>query len=289
MQLTPTLQDFPDELLRIRDLTIVFPKTAPGSPAVNNVSVTMRQGQTLGLVGESGSGKSTVCLAIMGLTPPGTTVTGEVSYRGVNLLELPERQLRARRGKDIGLVCQDPMAALNPVKTIGAQLREPLRLHLNMSRKAADARAVEVLERVGIQAAREKLGAYPHEFSGGMRQRVVIAMAISCNPGFIIADKPTTALDVSVRAQVLDLLQDLSEDLGIALLLVSHDLSVVAGLASDVAVVHYGELVEYGQVHQVFNEPRHPYTVELLNRVREIEDSTDHATVNIRGVDSASR
>ena len=158
-----------------------------------------------------------------------------------------------------------------------------------MSRKAADARAVEVLERVGIQAAREKLGAYPHEFSGGMRQRVVIAMAISCNPGLIIADKPTTALDVSVRAQVLDLLQDLSEDLGIALLLVSHDLSVVAGLASDVAVVHYGELVEYGQVHQVFNEPRHPYTVELLNRVREIEDSTDHATVNIRGVDSASR
>jgi ABC-type dipeptide/oligopeptide/nickel transport system ATPase component len=182
--------------------------------------------------------------------------------------------MRSFRGKDIGLVYQDPMAALNPVKTIGSQLRETLQVHLGMSRKQASARAVELLERVGITDAEKKLHSYPHEFSGGMRQRVVIAMAISCNPSLIIADEPTTALDVLVQAQVLELLRSLSSELGIALLLVTHDLSVIAGIADDVAVMRFGEVVEYGAVRQIFEAPKHDYTRELLARVREIEGSS---------------
>jgi peptide/nickel transport system ATP-binding protein len=277
------------ELLRIRDLTVVFPNTPDDKPAVDRVSLTIRRGQTLGLVGESGSGKSSVCLAIIGLIPSGATVTGEVSYDGVDLLDLPERKRRSRRGRDIGFVYQDPMAALNPVKTIGSQLRETLRLHLGMSRKQADIRAIELLERVGIQSARQKLGSYPYEFSGGMCQRVVIAMAISCHPSLIIADEPTTALDVSVQAQVLDLLQDLMRELDSALLLVTHDLSVVAGIADDVAVMRNGEVVEYGEVHQIFENPHHPYTVELLAHVREIEDSTDPPVLVRKEVNDVSR
>jgi ABC-type dipeptide/oligopeptide/nickel transport system ATPase component len=261
-----------EELLAVRDLRVVFPGTRPEDAAVTGVSFAMNPGQTLGLVGESGSGKSTACLAIMGLLARGATVTGSITFRGTELVGLPERRLRPLRGKDIGLVYQDPMAALNPVKTIGAQLREPLRLHLGMSRKQADERAVELLDRVDIDAPRDKLRSFPHEFSGGMRQRVVIAMAVSCNPTLLIADEPTTALDVSVQAQVLELLSDLTTDLGIGLLIVSHDLSVVAGLADDVAVMRHGSVVEYGSVHQVFQRPAHPYTRDLLAVVRELED-----------------
>jgi ABC-type dipeptide/oligopeptide/nickel transport system ATPase component len=261
-----------DELLAVRDLRVVFPGTRPEDAAVTGVSFAMNPGQTLGLVGESGSGKSTACLAIMGLLARGATVTGSITFRGTELVGLPERRLRRLRGKDIGLVYQDPMAALNPVKTIGAQLREPLRLHLGMSRKQADERAIELLDRVGIDRPRDKLRSFPHEFSGGMRQRVVIAMAVSCNPTLLIADEPTTALDVSVQAQVLELLSDLTADLGIGLLIVSHDLSVVAGLADDVAVMRHGSVVEYGSVHQVFQRPAHPYTRDLLAVVRELED-----------------
>ena len=261
-----------EELLAVRDLRVVFPGAAPEDAAVKGVGFAMNPGQTLGLVGESGSGKSTACLAIMGLLARGATVTGSITFRGTELVGLPERRMRLLRGKDIGLVYQDPMAALNPVKTIGAQLREPLRLHLGMSRKQADERAVELLDRVGIDAPRDKLRSFPHEFSGGMRQRVVIAMAVSCNPTLLIADEPTTALDVSVQAQVLELLSDLTADLGIGLLIVSHDLSVVAGLADDVAVMRYGSVVEYGSVHQVFQRPAHPYTRDLLAVVRELED-----------------
>jgi ABC-type dipeptide/oligopeptide/nickel transport system ATPase component len=269
-----------DELLVVQDLRVAFPGTQPDKAAVHDVSFAMRNGQTLGLVGESGSGKSTACLAVMGLLTAGTTVTGSISFRGTELLELPERRMRALRGKEIGLVYQDPMAALNPVKTIGSQLREPLRLHLGMSRRQADERAVELLARVGIEDPKAKLGSYPHEFSGGMRQRVVIAMAISCHPTLLIADEPTTALDVSVQAQVLELLQDLTDDLGIGLLIVSHDLSVVAGLADDVAVMRYGELVEYGPVRQVFHSPAHPYTRALLASVQALEHDVPTRTAS---------
>jgi ABC-type dipeptide/oligopeptide/nickel transport system ATPase component len=261
-----------DELLVVQDLRVSFPRTRPEDAAVKGIDFAMRNGQTLGIVGESGSGKSTACLAIMGLLVPGATATGSISFRGTELLGMSERRMRGLRGKDIGLVYQDPMAALNPVKTIGAQLREPLRLHLGLSRKQADERAVELLGRVGIDSPRDKLRSYPHEFSGGMRQRVVIAMAVSCHPTLLIADEPTTALDVSVQAQVLELLSDLTDDLGIGLLLVSHDLSVVAGLADDVAVMRHGAVVEYGPVHQVFQRPSHAYTRALLASVQALED-----------------
>jgi ABC-type dipeptide/oligopeptide/nickel transport system ATPase component len=266
---TPAQRDY---LLEISKLSVRFPETQ--AAAVNEIGLRMLPGQTLGVVGESGSGKSTICLAIMGLTPPNATVSGSVIFRGTNLVGLSDRRMRSFRGKDISLVYQDPMAALNPVKTIGSQLRETLQVHLGMSRKQASARAVELLERVGITDAEKKLHSYPHEFSGGMRQRVVIAMAISCNPSLIIADEPTTALDVLVQAQVLELLRSLSSELGIALLLVTHDLSVIAGIADDVAVMRFGEVVEYGAVRQIFEAPKHDYTRELLARVREIEGSS---------------
>lgn len=261
-----------EPVLSVRELRVVFPGTREEDAAVKGVSFDMHVGRTLGVVGESGSGKSTACLAIMRLLPRGTRVSGQILFRGRDLLALSERAMRPIRGKEIGLVYQDPLGALNPVRTIGAQLREPLRLHLGMSRAAADARAVELLDRVGIASPRAKLGAYPHEFSGGMRQRVVIAMAIACNPALLIADEPTTALDVSVQAQVLDLLQDLSSELGLALMLVSHDLSVVAGLSDTAAVMRFGEIVEQGDVESVFTAPQHPYTRSLLASVRALEN-----------------
>ncbi|PZE23587.1 MULTISPECIES: ABC transporter ATP-binding protein [unclassified Curtobacterium] len=260
-----------EPLLSVRDLRVVFPGTAEGNAAVAGIDFDLFPGQTLGLVGESGSGKSTVCLAILGLLPRGTRVTGQILFRGRDLVTLGDRAMRPIRGREIGLVYQDPLGALNPTRTIGSQLRESLRLHLGLSGAAADDRAVDLLERVGIQSARAKLTAYPHEFSGGMRQRVVIAMAISCNPVLLLADEPTTALDVSVQAQVLELLQDLSAELGLALMLVSHDLSVVAGLSDVTAVMRYGEIVEQGEVDDVFSRPQHPYTRALLDTVRALE------------------
>ena len=277
-------------LLEVKGLTVKFPRSPTGKPAVDDVSISVLNGQSVGLVGESGSGKSTVCLAVMGLTPPGTKVTGEILFNGVDLLKINEKQYRTLRGKDIGLIYQDPMAALNPVKTIGAQLREPLRLHMGMNKKQANDRAVELLELVGIADAADKMRKYPHEFSGGMRQRVVIAMAISCNPKLIIADEPTTALDVSVQAQVLDLLQRLTDEFGIALMLVSHDLGVVAGVVDDVAVMRYGKLVEYGGVRSTFEHPKNDYTKELLARVREIESGSnlDEPIAESAAVETAS-
>lgn len=260
-----------EPLLSVRDLRVVFPGAAEDAAAVAGVDFDLHEGETLGLVGESGSGKSTVCLAVMGLLPRGTRVSGQIMFRGRDLALLSDRAMRPIRGKEIGLVYQDPLGALNPARTIGSQLRESLRLHLGLSRASADNRAVELLERVGIQSARTKLGAYPHEFSGGMRQRVVIAMAISCNPMLLIADEPTTALDVSVQAQVLELLQGLSAELGLALMLVSHDLSVVAGLSDVAAVMRFGEIVEQGDVESVFSTPQHPYTRSLLDSVRALE------------------
>jgi ABC-type glutathione transport system ATPase component len=275
----------PAPLLSITDLTIRFPST-PGTASVNSVSLEVLPGQTVGIVGESGSGKSTVCLAILGLLPPGTRVDGRIELDGVDVLTLPAKKMRELRGRSIGLIYQDPMAALNPVKTIGSQMRESLRYHLKLSHAEANARCVTLLEKVGITDAARKLGAYPHEFSGGMRQRVVIAMAISCNPKLIIADEPTTALDVSVQAQVLDLLRGLTAELGIALMIVSHDLGVVAGMADDVAVMRYGALVEYNSVHEVFERPQHEYTSELLRKVRLLESpahptATPEETLNV--------
>ena len=262
----------PDALLELRDLSVRF--TVPGGTlsAVNGVDLVVRSGESVGVVGESGSGKSATCLAILGLHPKGTRVQGSVLFQGRDLVQLDDRAMRSVRGKQIGLVYQDPMAALNPVRSIGAQLREPLMLHLRMNRKQANDRAAELLARVGIYNPRRQLRAYPHEFSGGMRQRIVIAMAVACQPPLLLADEPTTALDVSVQAQVLDLLAELTRDLGIALVLISHDLSVVSSVADRVAVMYAGRVVEQSAAIPLFDAPRHPYTALLLESISEVEN-----------------
>jgi oligopeptide/dipeptide ABC transporter ATP-binding protein len=262
----------PDPLLELRDLRVRFRVPGGMLSAVNGVDLVVRRGESVGVVGESGSGKSATCLAVLGLHPKGTQVEGQVLFQGRDLASLDDRAMRSVRGKQIGLVYQDPMAALNPVRSIGAQLREPLMLHLGMNRKQANERAAELLARVGIYNPQRQLRAYPHEFSGGMRQRIVIAMAVACQPPLLLADEPTTALDVSVQAQVLDLLAELTRDLGIALVLISHDLSVVSSVADRVAVMYAGRVVEQSAAIPLFDAPRHPYTSLLLESISEVED-----------------
>jgi oligopeptide/dipeptide ABC transporter ATP-binding protein len=260
-----------------------FPTEHATVYAVNGVSFAVERGQTVAIVGESGSGKSVTCLSLLRLLPRSAQVTGSVRLEGQELLTLSEPEIRKVRGRGIGLVYQDPMAALNPVRTIGAQVAEPLRLHLGLSRREAASRAAELLGTVGIPSPRQQLKAYPHEFSGGMRQRVVIAMAIACQPRVLLADEPTTALDVSVQAQILELLKNLTTELGISLILVSHDLSVVAGLADDVLVMYGGFLAEQGDAVRVFEQPAHPYTAGLLASIPDTAPDPDAPLIGIAG------
>lgn len=262
----------PDPLLELRDLRVRFAVPGGTLSAVNGVDLVVRPGEAVGVVGESGSGKSATCLAILGLHPRTAQVSGSVVFQGRDLLTLSDRAMRSVRGREIGLVYQDPMAALNPVRSIGAQLREPLMLHQGMTRRQANERAAELLAQVGIYNPARQLAAHPHEFSGGMRQRIVIAMAVACRPPLLLADEPTTALDVSVQAQVLDLLAELTRDLGIALVLISHDLSVVSSVADRVAVMYAGQVVERSPAISLFEDPRHPYTAALLDSISEVDD-----------------
>ncbi|MBK8029365.1 MAG: ABC transporter ATP-binding protein [Anaerolineae bacterium] len=234
--------------------------------AVNNVSYKLNEGETLGVVGESGSGKSVHALSIMRLipSPPGKIENGEVIFQGRDLLKIPNDQMRLVRGAEIAMIFQDPMTSLNPVLTIGTQITEALKLHMGMNDKQANERAAELLTMVGIPDASRRLGAYPHQFSGGMRQRVMIAMALSCNPKLLIADEPTTALDVTIQAQIIELVKGLKEKLGMAMIWISHDLGVVAGLSDTVQVMYGGQIVERGPVTEVFMDTRHPYTLGLL-------------------------
>jgi oligopeptide/dipeptide ABC transporter ATP-binding protein len=269
--------------LAVRDLTVAFRSERSVTHAVNGVSFSLERGKTLAIVGESGSGKSVTCLSLLGLLPRSAQVSGSVELDGRDLLTLSPAELRKVRGRGIGLVYQDPMAALNPVRTIGAQVSEPLRLHMGLSRRAAATRAAELLATVGISSPERHLRSYPHEFSGGMRQRVVIAMAIACEPKVLLADEPTTALDVSVQAQILELLKKLTSDLGISLVLVSHDLSVVAGLADDVMVMYGGFLAEQGDALQIFEHPAHPYTAGLLASIPDTAEDPAAPLVGIPG------
>jgi oligopeptide/dipeptide ABC transporter ATP-binding protein len=269
--------------LAVSDLTVRFRTQRATVHAVNGVSFTVDRGRTVAIVGESGSGKSVTCLSLLGLLPRSAQVSGSVQLEGRDLLTLGPTDIRRVRGKEIGLVYQDPMAALNPVRTIGAQVCEPLRLHLGLSRRAARARAVELLGTVGIPAPARQLRSYPHEFSGGMRQRVVIAMAIACEPRLLLADEPTTALDVSVQAQILELLKKLTTEMGISLVLVSHDLSVVAGLADDVLVMYGGYLVEQGDALGMFEHPGHPYTAGLLASIPDMAPDPEAELAGIPG------
>jgi oligopeptide/dipeptide ABC transporter ATP-binding protein len=263
----------PDErLLSVEDLRVQF-WTARGTiHAVNGVSFEISPGETLGIVGESGCGKSVTCLAVLGLLPrAGRIPSGRAVFGGRDLLRLSARTLRRVRGREIAMIFQDPMTSLNPVLTVGRQIREPLQTHFKMDRRAAERRAAELLDRVGIPSPDVRLKDYPHQFSGGMRQRAMIAMALACEPKLLIADEPTTALDVTIQAQILDLLRELVREHGTALVLITHDLGVVAGMCERVNVMYSGMFIETGSAAQLFERPRHPYTLGLLQSVPRLD------------------
>ena len=261
-----------EPLLEVEGLRVEF-WTARGTVhAVNDVSFAVAAGETLGVVGESGSGKSVTFLALLGLLPRAGRVTaGSARFGGRELLGLPDRELRRIRGREVAMIFQDPMTSLNPVLRVGHQIREALETHFGLERAPAQRRAVELLEMVGIPRARQRAKDYPHQFSGGMRQRAMIAMALACEPKLLIADEPTTALDVTIQAQILDLLRDLVAERDTALILITHDLGVVAGMCERVHVMYAGTLVETGSAAQVFARPRHPYTLGLLESVPRLD------------------
>ncbi|MGA5562383.1 ABC transporter ATP-binding protein [Streptomyces platensis] len=260
-------------LLDVRDLRVEFRTRDGVAKAVNGVSYRVAPGQTLAVLGESGSGKSVTAQAVMGIldSPPGRVTGGEVVFQGRDLLTLRKDERRKVRGAKMAMIFQDALSALNPVLSVGAQLGEMFQVHEGMSRKDARGKAVELMERVGIPAARERVGDYPHQFSGGMRQRIMIAMALALGPDLIIADEPTTALDVTVQAQVMDLLAELQRELTMGLILITHDLGVVADVADTIAVMYAGRIVETAPVHQLYRAPAHPYTRGLLDSVPRLD------------------
>ena len=261
-------------LLEVADLNVIY-KTYEGTvAAVNGVEFSLEAGRTLGLVGESGAGKTTTALSIMGLvpSPPGIITSGSVNFAGKNLLSFSEKEMKKIRGNHISMIFQDPMTSLNPVVTVGVQISEALVAHQNLSEAEAEKKAMEMLEKVQIPGQRYR--EYPHEFSGGMRQRVVIAMALACNPGLIIADEPTTALDVTIQAQVLDLMRSLKEEFSTAMIMITHDLGVVGEVCDHVAVMYAGRIVETGSLEQIFGNARHPYTLGLFRCIPDIEEET---------------
>src|SRR3954453_2541058 len=261
-------------LLQVTDLNVRFPTEDGLVHALRGVDYTLRSGEVLGIVGESGSGKSVTSLAVMGLLPASAEISGSVRYRGQELLNVKDKEMSRVRGKGISMIFQDPMTSLDPVYRVGYQIEETLRTHdRSLSSKAAQARAIELLERVGIPNAAGRLGSYPHEFSGGMRQRVVIAIAMANQPDVIIADEPTTALDVTVQAQIMEVLDTALEETGAAMVLITHDLGVVAGVADRVLVMYAGKPVEIGSVEDIYYEPRMPYTLGLLGSLPRL-DST---------------
>ena len=262
-----------EPLLSVRDLRVTFGRRGEEPfRAVDGISFDVRPGQTVGLVGESGCGKSVTSLAIMGLLPQrGNTVEGSAVFDGEDLLAMSQSELRNRRGRDIAMIFQDPLSSLNPVVTIGRQVTEVMERHQGLSRKAATPKAAELLERVGIPDPRARLANYPHQLSGGMRQRALIAMALACSPRLLIADEPTTALDVTIQAQILALLKELVVDTGTALVMITHDLGVVAGLCDEVNVLYGGKVVERGGRHGLFKAPQHPYTVGLLHSIPRLD------------------
>src|SRR5262245_45195513 len=272
-----------DVLLSIRDLRAGFPTDDGRVHAVDGVSFDVSRGEVFAIVGESGSGKSVTAMSILGLQPTLDITDGEILWKGVDLLTRPEDQRRSIRGKEIAMIFQDPLTALNPVHTVGRQIGEMARVHEGLGKKAAKERAIEMLDLVGIPESRKRANMYPHEFSGGMRQRAMIAMAITCNPDLLIADEPTTALDVTVQAQVLEVLVEIKDEIDSAIILITHDLGVVAGIAHRIMVMYAGRAVEMGTTHEVFYEPRHPYTLGLLASLPRLDDVGDEPLLPIAG------
>ncbi|WP_353096818.1 ABC transporter ATP-binding protein [Tissierella praeacuta] len=263
------------EFLNIKDLHIHYITEEGTVKAVNGIDIDLNKGETLGLVGETGAGKTTTALGILRLVPnpPGKIVEGEIFLEGQNILELPEEEMRMIRGNKVSMIFQDPMTALNPVMTVGEQIAEVIEIHEKLSTKEAEEKSKEMLELVGIPGARAN--DYPHQFSGGMKQRVVIAIALACNPGLLIADEPTTALDVTIQAQVLDLMNKLKKDFNTAMLLITHDLGVVAEVCDKVAIMYAGEIVEYANIEELFENPKHPYTKGLFGSIPSLDEEVD--------------
>ena len=261
-----TAPDTTAALLEVSQLGVEFQTRGGVARVLDDVAFTVHRGETLGLVGESGCGKSMTALAMMRLipTPPGRITSGRVALDGIDLLTLSEPEMRAYRGNRISMIFQEPMTSLNPAYTVGDQIGEAVRLHQGLNRKAATQRAIEMLEAVGIPAAKARVHEYPHQFSGGMRQRVMIAMALACKPDVLIADEPTTALDVTVQAQIFDLISELRERTGTAVVLITHDMGAIAEMADRVAVMYAGRIVEEGSVAEVLQSPMHPYTQGLI-------------------------
>jgi oligopeptide transport system ATP-binding protein len=272
-------------LLDVRDLTTRFHTLDGTVHAVNGISYTLEDGETLGIVGESGCGKSVSVLSVMGLIPdpPGKIADGQVLFRGQDLLKLDDSQMQRIRGKDITMVFQDPMTSLNPVLTIGHQISEAVTIHTGIDKAQALERVVQLLEMVGIPKAYDRYRDYPHQFSGGMRQRVMIAMALACNPSILIADEPTTALDVTIQAQIIDLIKSLRDRLGMAVIWITHDLGIIAGMVEKVIVMYAGFIVERGNVDDIYADPRHPYTLALLKSVPRVDRSSTERLATIPG------
>jgi oligopeptide/dipeptide ABC transporter ATP-binding protein len=273
-------------LLEVRDLITRFYTEDGVVHAVNGISYTLDEGESMAIVGESGSGKSVGVLSIMGLipSPPGKVESGEVIFNGRDLLKLSSREMRTVRGREIAMIFQDPMSSLNPVLTIGRQLTEALKLHYGMDNSQAKNRTVEMLQLVGIPNAGDRLKDYPHQFSGGQRQRVMIAMGLSCNPSLLIADEPTTALDVTIQAQIVELVIRLQKKLGMTIIWITHDLGVVAGLVEKVAVMYAGFIVEQGSVRDVYKNTAHPYTLGLLESLPQMDSHEKKRLASIEGL-----
>lgn len=273
-------------LLQVKDLQTQFFTQDGVVKAVNGISYEINEGETVGIVGESGSGKSVGVMSIMRLipSPPGKIVGGEVLFEGRDLLKVSDDEIRSIRGNKIAMIFQDPMTSLNPVIPIGKQISEALELHLGMDKKQARNRTVELLEMVGIPSAADRIDNYPHQFSGGMRQRVMIAMGLSCNPQLLIADEPTTALDVTIQAQIVDLVNRLRDEIGMAVIWITHDLGVVAGLADRVLVMYAGTIVEEAPVVELYQNPRHPYTLGLLGSIPRLDANRPAKLSSIEGL-----
>ena len=274
------------DLLDVQGLETQFRTREGIVHAVNGVSFNLKEGETLGIVGESGCGKSVTVLSTLRLipTPPGRIAAGKAIFQGKNLLKMSDEEIRHVRGAQISMIFQDPMTSFNPVLTIGRQLIEPLETHLGMSHAQAYERASEMLKMVGIPNAADRLSDYPHQFSGGMRQRAMIAMALSCNPQVLIADEPTTALDVTIQAQIIDLVKKIRDDLGMAIIWITHDLGIVAGLASRVNVMYAGYIIEEAPVKSLYANPQHPYTIGLLGSLPRMDSHERRRLVSIEGL-----
>lgn len=272
-------------LLDVKNLSTHFRTSMGVIKAVNDVTFSLSEGETLGLVGESGCGKSVTALSLMRLvpSPPGRIVDGEIMFQGNDLLKMSEEDMRNVRGRQIGMIFQEPMTSLNPVLSIGRQLREPLELHLGMTKQQALKKSTELLELVGIPDPETRLNSFPHQISGGQRQRVMIAMALSCEPKLLIADEATTALDVTIQAQILEIIKDLTDRIGTAVIIITHNLGVVARYADTVNVMYAGRIRESGTSDQVYKNPKHPYTVGLLNSVPTLDVDADIRLEPIRG------